>query len=68
MLDFDKLRGTSLRLMLLIGLVIVSVIPVRSWASAQSGPAAVGCPFPHYISMDGPGQRAAFSSAANAYS
>ena len=36
---FDKFRGILLRLMILIGLVIVSVIPVRSWASAQSSAA-----------------------------
>ena len=36
---FGKFRGISLRLILFIGLVIVSVIPVRSWALAQSSSA-----------------------------
>ena len=39
MLHFDKLGGKLSRLMLLMGLVIVSVIPVRSGASAQSSSA-----------------------------
>jgi hypothetical protein len=35
MLHFGKIRGTSLRLMILIGLLIISVIPMPSSASAQ---------------------------------
>ncbi|HJR79462.1 MAG TPA: hypothetical protein VJ821_05270 [Anaerolineales bacterium] len=35
MLYYGKLRGMFLRLLTVIGLVIVAVIPVRSWASAQ---------------------------------
>src|SRR6185503_4886496 len=34
---FGKFRGRLLHPMILIGLVIVSVIPARSWAFAQSG-------------------------------
>ena len=34
---FGKYTATLVRLMLLIGLVIMSVIPVRSWAFAQNG-------------------------------
>src|SRR3972149_6491635 len=37
MSHFAKLRGRSLHLMILIGLVVVSVIPVHSRASAQNG-------------------------------
>lgn len=39
MLHYGKLRGISLRVVFVIGLVIVSVLPVRSWASAQEGSA-----------------------------
>src|SRR5687767_454662 len=41
MSHLDKLRGKFLRLMLLIGLVIASVIPAYSWASAQDGSAPI---------------------------
>jgi hypothetical protein len=41
MLHFGKIRGTSLRLMILIGLLIISVIPMPSSASAQNGSASV---------------------------
>ena len=37
MSQFEKIRGILLRLLLLAGLVIVSAIPARSWAVAQSG-------------------------------
>jgi hypothetical protein len=69
MLDFDKLRGTSLRLMLLIGLVIVSVIPARSWAAAQSGPAPLWVVRSLHTRQYGMDQARglAFSSAANAF-
>jgi uncharacterized protein YjiK len=37
MSQFVKRKGGSLHLMILIGLVVVSVIPARSWVSAQDG-------------------------------
>jgi VCBS repeat protein len=37
----DKLKRKSLHLMLLIGLVIATVIPAYSWASAQDGSAPI---------------------------
>jgi hypothetical protein len=69
MLNFDKFRGTWLRLMLLIGLVSVSVIPVRSWVSAQSSPGplwVVRSLHTHQYGMD-QARGLAFSSAANAF-
>ena len=38
---FGKYKKTLLRLMLFIGFVIVSVIPVRSWVSAQTSSASI---------------------------
>src|SRR5574341_1006071 len=69
MTHFGKLRGTSLRLMLLIGLVVVSVIPIRSWAFAQNGPVPLwvvrSLPASEYGVNEPKGL--AFSSTANTF-
>ena len=41
MSQFGKIRGVLMRLLLLTGLVIVAMIPVRSWAVAQSSTAPI---------------------------
>src|SRR5574341_2434220 len=66
---FGKLREVSLRLMLLIGLGIVSVIPVRVWVSAQNNsapPWVVRSFYPSEFGVSAP-QGLAFSSAANTF-
>src|SRR5687767_6449431 len=69
MSHLDKLRGKFLRLMLLIGLVIASVIPAYSWASAQDGSAPIwvvrSLSTSEYGVTDPKGL--AFSSAANTF-
>jgi len=69
MSHLDKLRGKVLHLMLLIGLVIASVIPARSWASAQDGSAPIwvvrSLSTSEYGVTDPKGL--AFSSAANTF-
>jgi uncharacterized protein YjiK len=69
MSHLGKLRGKFLHLTLLIGLVVVSVIPTRSWALAQAGQA------PHWVvrslytseyGVDDP-KGLAFSSQANTF-
>lgn len=69
MSDFGKLGGTVSRLMLLVGLVIVSVIPVRSWAFAQSSSAPLWVVRSLHTSEYGVDQAKglAFSSAANTF-
>src|SRR5688572_27554304 len=66
---FHKLRGASLRLMMVIGLMIVSVIPVRSWASAQSASAPLRVVRSLYIREYGVNdpKGLAFSSEANTF-
>src|SRR5687768_10676557 len=69
MLRFGKTGGTLSRLMLLIGLVIVSVIPVRSWAFAQNDAAPLwvvrSLPTREY-GVNAP-KGLAFSSSANTF-
>jgi hypothetical protein len=66
---FYKFKGASLRLMMVIGLMIVSVIPVRSWASAQSASAPLRVVRSLYTSDYGVNdpQGLAFSSEANTF-
>src|SRR3990172_2847861 len=69
MSHLDKLRGRFLHLVLLIGLVIASVIPARSWASAQNGSApirVVRALDTSEYGVTGP-MGLAFSSAANTF-
>jgi hypothetical protein len=67
MSHFGKLRGTLSRLMLLIGLLIVSVLPVRSWALAQNDSAPLWVVRTLHTSEYGVTEPKglAFSSAAN---
>src|SRR4030067_1144924 len=69
MSHLDKLRGRFLHLMLLIGLVIAPVIPVRSWASAQNGSAPIRVVRALHTSEYGvtDPMGLAFSSAANTF-
>src|SRR5258705_6529965 len=66
---FGKFRGRSLHPMLLIGLVIVSVIPARSWAFAQSGSTPIWVVRSFHTSQYGVNdpKGLAFSSKANTF-
>jgi hypothetical protein len=69
MSHFVELRGRSLHLMVLVGLVVVSAIPVRSWASAQNGSGPLWVVRALHTSeygMDEP-KGLAFSSTANTF-
>jgi len=66
---FGKFRGRLLHPMILIGLVIVSVIPARSWAFAQSGSTPIWVVRSLHTSQYGVNdpKGLAFSSKANTF-
>ena len=69
MASFGKFRGTSMRLMLFIGLVIISVLPVRSSVLAQGNSAPLWVVRSLYTSEYGVSapKGLAFSPAANTF-